>query len=63
MTDLPIQQVLGKTDVARRMIKWAIELSEFDTQYESRGPIKGQVLEDFIPKLTPTTTSSSPKVN
>ena len=30
MTDLPIQKVLKKPDVAGRMVKWAVELSEFD---------------------------------
>jgi len=30
MTDLPIQKVLQKPDVAGRMVRWAVELSEFD---------------------------------
>ena len=30
MTDLPIQKVLKKPDVAGRMVKWAMELSEFN---------------------------------
>ena len=30
MTDLPIQKVLKKPDVAGRMVKWAVELSEFE---------------------------------
>ena len=34
MTDLPIQKVLKKPDVAGRMVKWAVELSEFDIKYE-----------------------------
>ena len=37
MTDLPIQKVLKKPDVAGRMVKWAVELSEFDLKYEPRG--------------------------
>ena len=36
MTDLPIQKVLKKPDVAGRMVKWAVELSEFDIKYEPR---------------------------
>jgi len=48
MTDLPIQKVLKKPDVAGRMVKWAVELSEFDIRYEPRGPIKGQVFADFV---------------
>ncbi|XP_068498151.1 uncharacterized protein [Phaseolus vulgaris] len=42
MTDLPIRKVLQKSNVAGRMVRWAVELSEFDVQYEPRGPIKGQ---------------------
>ena len=43
MTNLPIQKVLQKPDVAGRMVRWAVELSEFDIQSEPRGSIKGQV--------------------
>jgi len=35
MTDLPIQKVLKKPDVAGRMVKWAVELSEFDIELSS----------------------------
>jgi len=35
------------------MIRWAVELSEFDFQYEPRGPIKGQVYADFMAELSP----------
>jgi len=41
MTDLPIRKVLQKPDVTGRMVRWAVELSQFDVQYEPRGPIKG----------------------
>jgi len=34
MKDLPICKVLQKPDVAGRMARWAMELSEFDVQYE-----------------------------
>ena len=34
MTDLPIRKVLLKPDVAGRMVRWAIELSKFDVEYE-----------------------------
>jgi len=56
MTDLPIQNVLKKPDVAGRMVKWAVELSEFDIQYEPRGPIKGQVFADFVVELSSVAT-------
>ena len=53
MTNLPIQKVLQKPNVAGRMVRWAVELLEFDIQYETRGSIKGQVYVDFIAELSP----------
>ena len=32
-------------------MRWAIELSEFDVQYEPRGPMKGQVYVDLVVEL------------
>ena len=58
MTDLPIQKVLKKPDVAGRMVKWVVEQSEFDIRYEPRGPIKGQVFADFVVKLSSGLTPS-----
>jgi len=52
MIDLAIRKVLQKPDVAGRMVRWAVELSEFDVQYEPRGPIKGQVYADFVVELS-----------
>ncbi|XP_068466418.1 uncharacterized protein [Phaseolus vulgaris] len=56
MTDLPIRKVLQKPNVAGRMVRWAIEVSEFDIQYEPRGPIKGHVYADFMVELSSATT-------
>jgi len=52
MTDLPIQKVLKKPDVVGRIVKWAMELSEFDIKYEPRAPIKGQIFADFVIELS-----------
>ena len=52
MTNLPIRKVLQMPDVAGRMVCWAVELSEFDVQYEPRGLIKGQVYADFVVELS-----------
>ncbi|XP_072054745.1 uncharacterized protein [Arachis hypogaea] len=60
-TGQPLRQVLSKPKLAGRLIKWAIELSEFDIQYQPRGSIKSQHLVDFIAELTepcPVTPSS-----
>jgi len=56
MTNLPIRKVLQKPDVAGRMARWAVELSEFDIHYEPMGPIKGQIYADFVVELSSSAT-------
>ena len=56
MTDLPIRKVLQKPNMAGIMVRWAVELYEFDVQYEPRGPIKGQVYANFIVELSSVAT-------
>jgi len=55
-TDYPIQKILQKLDLARRMSSWAVEMSEFNIRYEPHGPIKAQCLLDFINDLQHTPT-------
>ena len=52
-TEYPMKQVLHKPEVSRRLMKWAIELSEFDIRYKPKTTIKGQVLADFVMEFTP----------
>ena len=47
-----MKQVLHKPEVSGRLMKWAIELSEFDIRYKPKTAIKGQVLADFIMEFT-----------
>ena len=58
-TDLPVKQILKRPDMTRRLVKWAIELAEYDVSYESRGPIQAQVLSDFVAELTLPTPNGS----
>jgi len=51
-TDQPIRQILGHPDVAGRMIKWSLELSEFHIHYELRKALKVQVFADFLAEMT-----------
>ncbi|XP_020208360.1 uncharacterized protein LOC109793305, partial [Cajanus cajan] len=51
-TDHPIRQILQKPDLAGRMMKWSVELSEHSIKYEPRGAIKAQALADFVMELT-----------
>ena len=43
-----MKQVLHKPETSGRLMKWAIELREFDIRYRSKTAIKGQVLADFV---------------
>ncbi|KAL0404000.1 UNVERIFIED_CONTAM: hypothetical protein Sradi_2040800 [Sesamum radiatum] len=54
-TNTPLKQVLGKPETSRRLIKWAIELSEYDISYLPRITIKPQALADFVSEMTGTT--------
>ncbi|XP_024021689.1 uncharacterized protein LOC112091692 [Morus notabilis] len=44
----PQMQVLQKPDTSGRLLKWSIELSQFDINYKPRTAIKGQALADFV---------------
>ncbi|XP_072074088.1 uncharacterized protein [Arachis hypogaea] len=56
-TDKPLWQVLQKPELAGRLVKWSVELSEFDIKYEGRASIKSQFLVDFITEFSvPSTT-------
>nr|XP_025661188.1 uncharacterized protein LOC112756783 [Arachis hypogaea] len=56
-TDQPLRQVLQKPELAGRLVKWLVELSEFDITYEGRASIKSQFLADFIAEFSvPSTT-------
>ncbi|XP_022843448.1 uncharacterized protein LOC111367003 [Olea europaea var. sylvestris] len=52
MTNKPIKQILHQLKTSARLLKWAIELSEFDIKFRPRTAIKVQALGDFIPELT-----------
>ena len=51
-TEYPMKQVLHKPETSGRLIKWAIELSEFDIRYKPKTVIKGQILADFVMEFT-----------
>ncbi|XP_074342638.1 uncharacterized protein LOC141680263 [Apium graveolens] len=47
-TAYPLRHNLHKPESSGRMLKWAIELGQFDLEYYPRKAIKGQALADFI---------------
>ena len=54
-----MKQILYKPKTSGRVIKWAIELSEFDIRYKPRAVVKGQILADFIMEFTPTESTAA----
>ena len=57
--EYPMKQILHKPETSGRLMKWAIELSEFDIRYKPRTTIKGQILADFIIEFTPAQTTEA----
>ena len=57
--EYPMKQILHKPETSGRMIKWAIELSEFDIRYKPRIAVKGQILADFIMESTPAQSTEA----
>ncbi|KAL0455884.1 UNVERIFIED_CONTAM: Retrovirus-related Pol polyprotein from transposon gypsy [Sesamum latifolium] len=47
-----VQKLMGhimtRPDASGRLVKWAVELGEYDVEYQSRTAIKAQVLADFV---------------
>ncbi|KAK1399355.1 hypothetical protein POM88_009218 [Heracleum sosnowskyi] len=44
----PLRQVLHKPETSGRMLKWVVELGQFDVEYKPRVAVKGQALADFM---------------
>ena len=52
-TEYHMKQVLHKPETSGRLMKWAIDLSEFDIRYRQKIAIKGQILADFVMEFAP----------
>ncbi|KAL2241784.1 UNVERIFIED_CONTAM: Retrovirus-related Pol polyprotein from transposon opus [Sesamum indicum] len=51
-TNHPLRNILTRPEASGRMIKWAVELGEFDISYQSRTAEKAQVLADFMVEIS-----------
>ena len=52
-TEFPVKSLLRKADFSGRIATWAVELSQYEIEYQPRTAIKGQVLADFVAEFTP----------
>ena len=52
LTSYPLRQVLQKLEASGHLLKWAVELGQFDIHFRPRTTIKGQALADFITEFT-----------
>ena len=52
LTNYPLSQVLQKPDASSHILKWAIELSQFNIEFMPRLVVKRQALTDFITEFT-----------
>ena len=52
LTNFPLKQVLQKPDASGRLLKWIVELRQFDISFQPRTAIKGQAFADFVAKFT-----------
>ena len=51
-TDHPLKQVLQRPEASGWLLKWNIELSQFDLNFQPRRSIRGQAIADFIAEFT-----------
>ncbi|GKV15413.1 hypothetical protein SLEP1_g26207 [Rubroshorea leprosula] len=63
LTDQPLRQILQKPECSGRLIKWAVELGEFEITFQQRLAIRAQALVDFIVECTPCPSNSNPEPN
>ncbi|GKU89055.1 hypothetical protein SLEP1_g3247 [Rubroshorea leprosula] len=63
LTDQPLKQILQKPECSGRLIKWAVELGEFEIKFQQKSAIRAQALADFIVECTPCPSTSNLESN
>jgi hypothetical protein len=53
VTSFPLMAILHNSNATGNIAKWAVELAEFQLDFQPRHAIKSQVLADFIVEWTP----------
>ncbi|XP_011083378.1 uncharacterized protein LOC105165921 [Sesamum indicum] len=52
LTNHPLKHVILRPEASGRLIKWAVELGQYDIEYQPRTAQKAQVLADFVMELS-----------
>jgi hypothetical protein len=52
VSDRPLVRVLQSREATGRIAQWAVEISQYDTEFIPRWAIKSQTLADFITEWT-----------
>jgi hypothetical protein len=52
LTSVPLKKALTNFEASGRLLKWALELSEYNISYQSRTALKSQILADFVAEYT-----------
>ncbi|XP_028072155.1 uncharacterized protein LOC114274435 [Camellia sinensis] len=55
LTEFPLKVLFEKADFTGRILKWAVELGQYDIRFRPRTAVKAQALADFVAKFTPGT--------
>jgi ribonuclease HI len=54
ISSFPLGEILRSRDTVGRIVKWSVELGEFDLEFFPRQAIKSQFLADFVSEWTET---------
>ncbi|KAL0347756.1 UNVERIFIED_CONTAM: hypothetical protein Scaly_1791600 [Sesamum calycinum] len=56
-----VNKTSGKSDTSSQLVKWVVELSEYDISYIPRTTIKAHALAEFVSEMAGTPTEEAPK--
>jgi len=56
----PLKNILQRLDAFAQLLKWAVELSQYDLVFEARRAIKAQALVHFLAESIVAVADSSP---
>ncbi|XP_028072301.1 uncharacterized protein LOC114274538 [Camellia sinensis] len=55
LTEFPLKVLFEKADFTGRILKWAVELGQYDIRFRPRTAVKAQALADFVAEFAPRT--------